>query len=188
LDTSELKQQVEGLLFAADEPVTLERLSEVLEVDKREIEPLLWELADDYRNQKRGFSLEKVAQGVQLRSLPEHAEAIRRLQGARPFRFSRAALETLAIIAYRQPVTRAEIEYLRGVDSGGVLKTLLDKRLLRILGKKDLPGRPLLYGTSRGFLEFFGLENLSELPSLREFSDVQGETIFLDGMGPHDAP
>jgi len=95
-------------------------------------------------------------------------------------RFSRAALETLAIIAYRQPATRADIEYLRGVDSGGVMKTLLDKNLLRILGKKDVPGRPLIYGTSRHFLELFGLRDLADLPTLKEFTALDPELAVAD--------
>jgi segregation and condensation protein B len=138
---------------------------------------LLLELVEEYREAGRGFVLVEVAEGYQFRSRPEHAEWFRRLGRQRPFRFSRAALETLAIIAYRQPVTRPEIEYLRGVDSGGVLKTLLDKRLVRILGKREIPGRPLIYGTSREFLEFFGLRDLTGLPTLKEFSELTAETL-----------
>ena len=100
---------------------------------------------------------------------------MRKLSKERPFRFSQAALETLAIIAYRQPVTRAEVEYLRGVDSGSVMKSLMEKNLLRILGKKDVPGRPLMYGTSRHFLELFGLKDLQDLPTLKEFSALDPE-------------
>jgi segregation and condensation protein B len=102
----------------------------------------------------------------------------------RAARFSRAALETLAIIAYRQPATRAEVEYLRGVDSGGVMKTLLDKNLLRILGKKDIPGRPLMYGTSRQFLELFGLRDLNDLPTLKEFTALDPELIEAEPLPP----
>jgi segregation and condensation protein B len=140
------------------------------------------ELREEYRRARRGFVLAELADGYQLRSRPEHAEYIRRLQVSRPARISRAALETLAIIAYRQPATRADIEYLRGVDSGGVIKSLLDKRLVRIVGKKDMPGRPLLYGTSREFLEFFGLRSLEDLPSLKEFTELtaESETLLLD--------
>ena len=116
-----------------------------------------------------------MAGGYQLRTRPEYADYLRRLGHSRPFKFSRPALETLAIIAYRQPVTRSEIEYLRGVDSGSVLKTLLEKRLLRILGKKDVPGKPMIYGTTREFLELFGLPDLSALPTLREFSELVPE-------------
>jgi segregation and condensation protein B len=121
--------------------------------------------------------LEEVAGGFQFRTRAEHVDWVRRLNKSRPFRFSRAALETLAIVAYRQPVTRAEIEYLRGVDSGGVVKTLLDRHLVRILGKKDIAGRPMIYGTTREFLELFGLRDLAALPTLKEFSEITPEAI-----------
>jgi segregation and condensation protein B len=109
---------------------------------------------------------------------------LRKLNKERATRFSRAALETLAIIAYRQPATRAEIEYLRGVDSGGVMKTLLDKNLIRILGKKDVPGRPLMYGTSRQFLELFGLRDLNDLPTLKEFAALAPELAEANPLNP----
>jgi segregation and condensation protein B len=121
--------------------------------------------------------LEEVAGGFQFRTRAEHVDWVRRLNKSRPFRFSRAALETLAIIAYRQPITRAEVEYLRGVDSGGVVKTLLDRHLVRILGKKDIAGRPMIYGTTREFLELFGLRDLAALPTLREFSEIPPEVV-----------
>lgn len=177
--TSDLKAIIEGLLFVAEAPLKAERIAEVLDCERAEVLPLLRELAEDYRTGGRGFLLTEVAEGFQLRSRPEHAEWLRRLGRNRPFRFSRAALETLAIVAYRQPVTRAEIEYLRGVDAGGVLKTLLEKRLVRILGKRDIPGRPMIYGTSREFLEFFGLRDLTALPTLREFSEIAPEALEL---------
>jgi len=124
-----------------------------------------------------------------LRSRPENADFIRRLSRIRPYRFSQSALETLAIIAYRQPITRSEVEYLRGVDSGGVLKTLLEKKLVRILGKKEIPGRPLIYGTSREFLEAFSLKDLASLPTLKEVRELtasdlleQQEELTLPGL------
>jgi segregation and condensation protein B len=142
------------------------------------------ELEVDYAERPRGFFLQKVAGGYQLRTCPEYADYLRKLGHNRPFKFSRPALETLAIIAYRQPVTRAEIEYLRGVDSGSVLKTLLEKHLARILGKKDVPGKPMIYGTTREFLELFGLPDLAALPTLREFSelipDENSESVAID--------
>jgi segregation and condensation protein B len=174
LDTAELKPLVEALLFVSDSPVRLERLADVLECDKVAVGKAIDELLVEYGT-GRGIILQEVADGYQFRTSPESAEWIRRLAKSRPFRFSRAALESLAIIAYRQPITRAEIEYLRGVDSGGVVKTLLDKHLVRILGKKDVPGRPLMYGTSREFLEFFGLRDLTQLPALKEFSELLPE-------------
>jgi segregation and condensation protein B len=177
LDTDEIKGAVECLVFASDAPLRAERIAEVLEVEKSRVSECLRALAEEHSVRKGGIALEEVAEGFQFRTRPEYSEWVRRLMKNRPFRFSRAALETLAIIAYRQPITRAEIEYLRGVDSGGVLKTLLEKRLVKILGKKDVPGRPMIYGTSREFLEFFALRSLSELPTLKEFSELPVETL-----------
>lgn len=174
---SEQKAIIEGLLFISETPLKAERIAAVLEIERAEAQRLLYELVADYQSAVRGFVLAEVAEGFQFRSRPEHAEWYRRLGRQRTFRFSRAALETLAIVAYRQPVTRPEIEYLRGVDSGGVLKTLLDKRLVRILGKREIPGRPLLYGTTREFLEFFNLRDLTGLPTLKEFSEIAPETL-----------
>lgn len=172
LDTRELKAIIEALIFAADGPLRSERVAEVLGLERAQITPLLREMLADSAGEGRGFILCEVAEGYQFRTRPELGEWVRRMGKSRPFRFSRAALETLAIIAYRQPVTRAEIEYLRGVDSGAVVKTLLEKRLVRILGKKEIAGRPMIYGTSRDFLEFFGLRDLRDLPTLRDFSEL----------------
>lgn len=177
LDTAELKAVVEGLVFVSEAPIKPERIAEALDMEKGRVIQVLEELVREYRVGRRGFVLFEAAQGYQFRTRPEHGEWVRRLSNSRPFRFSRAALESLAIIAYRQPITRAEIEYLRGVDSGGVLKTLLDKGLIRILGKKDIPGRPLMYGTTREFLEVFGLNDLTGLPTLKEFSELAPETL-----------
>jgi segregation and condensation protein B len=182
LDTAELKAVIEALLFAAPGPVRLEQLALAVEAEPDRVKRQLDELEKEYRHMQRGFVLVELADGYQLRTRPEHAEWVRRLHSSRPVRISRAALETLAIVAYRQPVTRADIEYLRGVDSGGVVKSLLDKRLVRIVGKMDAPGRPLLYGTSREFLEFFGLRTLKDLPTLKEFTELtrESESLLLD--------
>lgn len=180
MDTIELKNAIESLLLVADQPLRSERLAEILEVDKGQVNQQLQELLGEYRQRNGGILLEEVAAGFQLRTPPAAAEWIRKLDRSKPFRFSRAALETLAIIAYRQPMTRAEIEYLRGVDSGGVVRTLLERRLIRILGKKEIPGRPLIYGTSKEFLELFGLKTLADLPTLKEFSDLDPDTPQLD--------
>lgn len=169
---ADIRPLIESLVFAADVPVRVDRLAETLGEEKARVQAVLKELCAEYRQANRGFLLEEVAEGYQFRSRPEYADWIRAFQKNRPFKFSRAALETLAIVAYRQPITRADIEYLRGVDSGGVLRTLLDRQLVRIMGKKDIPGRPLIYGTSREFLELFGLRTLSELPTLKEFSGL----------------
>jgi len=172
LDILELTPIVEALIFAADGPIKAERMVDALDVPLEDVMSAIEALEVDYAERPRGFFLQEVAGGYQLRTCPEYAGYLRKLGHSRPFKFSRPAMETLAIIAYRQPVTRAEIEYLRGVDSGSVLKTLLEKRLVRILGKKDVPGKPMIYGTTREFLELFGLPDLSALPTLQEFSEL----------------
>jgi segregation and condensation protein B len=177
LATFDLKAGLESLLLVADQPLRIEKMVELTEVDKANVKQAIEELQTEYAEREGGILLEQVAGGYQLRTPVEHAELIRKLAKVKATRFSRAALETLAIIAYRQPITRAEVEYLRGVDSGGVVKTLLDKRLVKILGKKDIPGRPLIYGTSRDFLEAFGLKDLADLPTLKEFSDLEPEAL-----------
>ena len=176
-----LKSVVESLLFVHDQPLSLDRLALILEEHERaEIRSALEELVVEYEAGERGIILAQVAGGYQLRSRPEHADYIRRLTRSKGVKFSQSALETLAIIAYRQPVTRAEVEYLRGVDSGGVLKSLLEKKLLRILGKKDVPGKPLIYGTSREFLELFSLKDLTSLPTLKEIQELAPPDPFAD--------
>lgn len=177
MDISKLKPIIESLLFVSDVPLRCERISEALEVERPLVTQALEELVGEYRDARRGFLLQQVAEGYQFRSRPEYADWVLRLTKTRPVRFSRAALEALAIIAYRQPVTRAEVDYLRGVDSGGVVKTLLERHLIRILGKKDVPGKPLIYGTTREFLEFFGLRDLTSLPTLKEFSELAPEEL-----------
>jgi segregation and condensation protein B len=161
--------------------LSLDRLALILEeYERSDLRLALEELVEEYALGERGIILVQVAGGYQLRSIPEHADYIRRLTKSKGVKFSQSALETLAIVAYRQPVTRAEVEYLRGVDSGGVLKTLLEKKLLRILGKKEVPGKPLLYGTSREFLELFGLKDLSCLPTLKEIQELAPIDPFAD--------
>jgi segregation and condensation protein B len=169
---------LESLLFASERPVALKEIRQIVgEVEGRELREALQALGERLRAEPRGFHLAEVAGGYQLRTNPENAEWVRRMLRTRPVRLSRASLETLAIVAYRQPCTRAEIEDVRGVDCGGVLKMLLDRRLLKILGKKEEIGRPLLYGTTREFLEFFGLKDLTQLPTLREFQELSEESL-----------
>lgn len=168
---------VEALLFGAAKPLRTAQISEIVETEETAVQEALDLLRSLCDEQGRGVFLQEVAGGYQLRTRPEFAEALRKLGRQRPFRFSRAALETLAIIAYRQPITRPEIEYLRGVDSGSVLKTLMEKHLVRILGKKDVPGKPMIYGTTPEFLELFGLADLTSLPTLQEFSELLDEDV-----------
>lgn len=166
---TELHAIIESLIFAADGPVSLDRLCEALHEHARdELKAALAELAEFHEARGGGFYLAEVAGGWQFRTRPSYHPYITRQFKIKAAKFSQSALETLAITAYRQPITRAEIEHLRGVDCGGVLKSLLEKRLVRILGKKDIPGRPLIYGTSKEFLEVFGLKDLKSLPTLRE--------------------
>jgi len=179
LTATSLKSVVESLLFVADAPLTLDRLCSILEeYERQDIRAAVEALLAEYRQAERGIYLAEVAGGWQFRSRPENADYLRRLSRSRTFRFSHSSLETLAIIAYRQPITRAEVEYLRGVDSGGVLKTLLEKKLIRILGKKDIPGKPLIYGTSREFLETFNLKDLASLPTLKEVQELTGRDLL----------
>ncbi|MBJ6727535.1 SMC-Scp complex subunit ScpB [Geomesophilobacter sediminis] len=176
-----LKNIVESLLFVYDQPLTLDRLAGLLEeFERSDIREALNQLVAKYQEADGGIVLVQVAGGYQLRSRPENADYIRRLTKGKGVKFSQSALETLAIVAYRQPVTRSEVEYLRGVDSGGVLKSLLEKRLLKILGKKDVPGKPLIYGTSREFLELFDLKDISALPTLKEIEELVPPDPFAD--------
>jgi len=166
---------LESLLFASGVPVPLGRLVEALEGPGRaEVLHALEELAAHYEREGRGLRLVQVAGGYQLRTPAEHGPWVRRLLRERPPRLSRPMLETLAIVAYRQPCTRLDIEAVRGVDADAVLATLADRRLVRVVGRKEAPGRPLLYGTTREFLEVFGLPDLGALPTLRELGEVAG--------------
>ncbi|NVN98992.1 MAG: SMC-Scp complex subunit ScpB [Geobacteraceae bacterium] len=168
-----LKQIIESILFVSDSPLSLDRLYILLEeFEHEDIKGAVAALADECNVSRRAIELIQVAGGYQFRSRSEFADYIRRLKKLKPVRFSPSALETLAIIAYRQPVTRSEIEYFRGVDSGGILKSLLDKKLIRIIGKKDIPGKPLIYGTTREFMETFSLKDLASLPTLREIEEL----------------
>ncbi|MGZ6098963.1 MAG: SMC-Scp complex subunit ScpB, partial [Myxococcaceae bacterium] len=166
---------VESLLFVTDKPVTMDQLHEATGIEKARLEAALEQLGGIHREGVSGTVLTEVAGGWQLRTDPDSGEFVRRFLRVKPHRLTRAALETLSIIAYRQPVTRPEIEDVRGVDSGAVVKALLERRLIKILGKKDEVGRPILYGTTREFLEFFALKDLSALPTLREFHELSEE-------------
>lgn len=166
---SELSAIIESLIFTAESALSTDRICDLLEEFGRdEIKAALAEIVSNHQVRGGGFELVEVGGGWQFRTRPAFHGYITRHIKTRAAKFSQSALETLAIIAYRQPITRAEVEHLRGVDCGGVLKSLLEKHLVRILGKKDIPGRPLIYGTSKEFLEIFGLKDLKSLPTLRE--------------------
>ena len=169
---------VESVLFAAGEPLNLARLAEIVPGPSRpELRAAIVELAARAERERRGIRLLEVAGGYQFRTDPAHAEWVRRLFQQKPWRLTRATLETLAIVAYKQPITRAEIEAIRGVDADSVLASLLSRKLVKILGRKDVIGRPLLYGTTRQFLEVFGLRDLASLPALSEVAAAMPEGV-----------
>lgn len=176
---SELSSIIESLIFSADAAISTDRICDVLtEFERDEIKVALRELLNFYQEREGGFELAEVAGGWQFRTRPAYHGYITRHIKTRTAKFSQSALETLAIIAYRQPITRAEVEHLRGVDCGGVVKSLLEKRLVRILGKKDIPGRPMIYGTSKEFLEIFGLKDLKSLPTLKEIQALDAVPLY----------
>ena len=177
------KQIIEALLFAADQPITLAQMAELgpEDVEKASLRVMLEELAADYDG--RGVQLKEVAGGWQLSTRPEYGEWVRRMHHVESrTKLSRAALDTLAIVVYRQPITKTEVEALRGVDSSGVLKTLLERRLIKILGRKRVVGRPILYGSSREFLQYFGLSDLTDLPRPEDM-DMPPEAAGADEQG-----
>jgi segregation and condensation protein B len=178
-----LASVVESLLLAADRPLTAVQFAVLLDVPADDVLEVLQGWQRDLEERDSGIRLIEVAGGYRLRTAPHNAPWVRALTGKRPVRLSRAALESIAIVAYKQPATRSEVEDIRGVDSSVVLRSLLEKDLLRIVGRKDEPGRPMLYGTTRRFQEVFGLSRMSDLPSLREFADLavgEQEGLFDD--------
>ncbi len=166
---------IEALIFASDKPLKnkyIEQVLSIMDLGNININALIEELKTKYNSDKTGIELVEVAEGWQFRTKTQLSEWVRRLNLVKPSKLSNPALETLAIVAYRRSVTRAEIDYVRGVDSGGVLKTLMDRKLIKIIGKKELPGRPLVYGTTQEFLEVFGLKDISALPSLQDIRQI----------------
>ena len=191
MEEERLKSILASLLFAAGEPVSIARLAAVFDdVPRAAVQKALAAMAAEYSAENRGIVIDEVAGGYQMRTPKDHAGYVRKLLAARPPRLSRPLMETVAIIAYRQPITRPEIEQLRGVDTGGVLETLLERRLVKIAGRKDAPGRPMLYQTTDEFLELFGLKDLESLPDLSEFREIeraveQANTGPVEGLETH---
>ncbi len=175
LTQTHLRGLLEALVFASDKPMKSGELARLASAPARQVKDAMAELKAEYAT--RGIVLDEVAGGWLFRTSAQYAPFVRELAGGRPVKLSRAQLETLAIAAYRQPITRPEIDEIRGVDSGATLKLLLERDLVRILGKKDEPGRPLLYGTTTHFLEFFNLKSLKDLPTLREFTELSDESL-----------
>jgi len=180
----EIRAIVEALTFVSKEPVTLKELGRVFKgVDKAAIEAQIEELKTLYGADNRGLQFIEVAGGYQITSRPEHNEWVRELLDPKsPARLSTQALETLAVIAYKQPATLPEIIELRGIKSGGVVKTLLERRLIKIVGRKEVVGRPLLYGTTKEFLLQFGLKDLEDLPKIEDFAEILGEDVDVVGL------
>lgn len=171
MDDKEKKSLIEALLFISGEPVTVTDLRIHTEVTESEVKQLLEEMIVEYREKDSGFLIAEIANGYQMLTNPRFAPWIKKFKNTTTSnRLSAPALETLAIIAYNQPIIKAEIEQIRGVGSDGVVKTLLDKRLIKIMGRKEVPGKPLLYGTTREFLQYFGLKDLTDLPTLKELT------------------
>jgi segregation and condensation protein B len=173
-------------LFVADGPQPLQRFVEVIDgADKALLQAILGELQNEYERAQRGVRLVEVAGGYQLRTAKVNADWVKKFLGGRPARMGRATLETMAIIAYRQPITKAEIEAIRGVDVDGVISTLLERNLIRAVARKDVPGRPFLYGTTADFLQLFNLKDLTDLPTLKDIDEIKlpeiaGDMIPLD--------
>jgi len=170
----EAKSIIESLLFISGEPMTIDSIKKIIEIDKKKIEALVKELISDYSVRNSGLLVIEVAEGVQMVTNPASSPYIKKLiSTAVPTKLSQPSIETLSIIAYKQPIIKAEIEAIRGVNSDGVVKTLLERRMIKILGRKEVPGRPLMYGTTKEFLQYFGLKDLTEMPTLKELSDVE---------------
>ena len=169
----DIKNIIESLLFVAEDPLTIDSIKKVLDsTDSNAIRNVLNELSSEYEARKGGFFLREVAGGYQIRTRPEYSQWIKRLLRPNPLRLSNAALETLAIVAYKQPVIRSDIEHLRGVDCGGILRMLLERKLIRVVGRKEIPGRPMIYTTTKKFLELFELKDLKDLPSPKEIEEL----------------
>jgi segregation and condensation protein B len=175
ISATELKGITESLIFVADEPIDSKTIAKVLRVEQAAIDEAIQSLVEDYGERSGGLQLREIAGGWQISTRPEHHEQVRAYLKSRPSaKLSLASLETLAVIAYKQPVTVPEILEIRGVQSPSAIKTLLDKRLIVARGRKETVGRPMMYGTSKEFLIQFGLKDLSELPSIEDFQDLAG--------------
>ncbi|MBX3122286.1 MAG: SMC-Scp complex subunit ScpB [Nitrospira sp.] len=191
-DVRALKGILEALLFVTPDPIPVTRFLALLgAVTKQEVDQALASLSHDYEQEGRGLQLAEVAGGYRIVTKAEFAPWLKRLEKVKaPSKLSRSALESLAIIAYKQPIVRGEVEQIRGVETSGVIRTLLERKLVRIVGRKEEPGRPIMYGTTKVFLEHFGLRDLSQLPPLREFKELgESEQAMLpidesEAVGP----
>ncbi len=192
MEDQELKTALESLFFIAGNPLSLDRLKGIFEEEAglEQIEAQIAALRQEYEDRRAGIMLVEVAGGYQLATRPECAPWIRKFKAVKiSTKLSKPALETLAIVAYRQPITRTEVETIRGVNIGGIMRNLMERRLVKIVGKKDVPGKPMMYGTTLDFLQYFGLKDLSSLPTLKEFQELEaGEEIMemIPQPGPEE--
>jgi len=189
LEDQQLKSAIEALLFVSGNPLTIDRLKGLFEdVAAEQIEAQLNALQQEYMDRGAGLMLAEVAGGYQLATRPEHFAWIRKFKTVKTStKLSRPALETLAIVAYKQPITRTEVELIRGVNIGGIMRNLMERRLVKIVGKKDVPGKPMMYGTTTDFLQYFGLKDLSALPTLKEFQELEAGEEVMETV-PQEAP
>jgi segregation and condensation protein B len=189
LERTEIKLILESLLFSTETPMRLEKLNEIfLDTHLKDLREIMSELKEEYDTFNRSFAIREVANGFQFYTKAEYSPWIKKFKKIRPARLSPATLETMAIIAYKQPITRAEIEDVRGVDAGGILRALLEKSLIKIIGKKDVPGKPLIYTTTPKFLTMFGLKGLKDLPTLEDISQVDVNTLPLFTQKTQEEP
>lgn len=169
-----IKAIIEALIFTSELPLAPEKIRAVFpDMEKTDIQEIIRQLVMEYQERQGGIQIQEVAGGFQFRTHPELGSWVKKLKSQKPQSLSPASLETLAIIAYKQPIVKSEIESIRGVDVGGPLKNLLEKKLIRIMGRKDVPGKPIIYGTTKKFLEVFNLRDLMDLPNLRELKELQ---------------
>ena len=181
MEDHQLKSAIEALVFVSGNPLSLDRLKDIFEeATTEQIEAQVRLLQQEYIDRGSGLMLSEVAGGYQLATRPEHFGWIRKFKTVKTTtRLSKPALETLAIVAYKQPITRSEVEAIRGVNIGGIMRNLMERRLVKIVGKKDVPGKPMMYGTTQEFLQYFGLKDLSALPTLKEFQELEaGEEVM----------
>jgi segregation and condensation protein B len=176
-----IKAVIEALIFASDAPLALEKIRIILsDIEKTEIKEAFEKLVLEYNERQGGIYLQEVAGGFQFRTRPELSPWVKKLKSTKPHSLSPQAMETLAIVAYKQPIVKSEIESIRGVDVGAPLKSLLDRKLIRIVGRKDVPGKPIIYGTTRKFLEVFNLKDLLDLPNLRELKELNQQQDIVE--------
>jgi segregation and condensation protein B len=176
-----IKAVIEALIFASDTPLSPEKIHIIIpDVEKTEIKEIIDQLVSEYNERQGGIMLQEVAGGFQFRTNSEIAQWVKKLKSTKPHSLSPQALETLAIVAYKQPIVKTEIEDIHGVDVGGPLKGLLEKKLIRIVGRKDVPGKPIIYGTTRKFLEVFNLKDITDLPNIRELKELHQQQELLE--------